>query len=140
MAIPTNQALYDRVKRKIRHRYKKWSAYASGALVKEYKRLGGTFKGSRSRSRGRGIGRWFKEKWIDACKLPKKVPCGRRSRSRSPRKYPYCRPTVRVSSKTPRLASQIGASELARRCRIKRKSPSRRVSARSRSRKRSRSR
>lgn len=44
MPIPTNQDLYDEVKEKIMKSYKKNSAFASGAIVKEYKRQGGKYK------------------------------------------------------------------------------------------------
>ena len=44
MPIPKNQELYDEVKEKIMKSYKKNSAFASGAIVKEYKRQGGKYK------------------------------------------------------------------------------------------------
>ena len=47
-----------------------------------------------------GLTRWFKEKWVDV-KTGK--PCGR-SKGES-RAYPACRPSKRVSSKTPKTAS-----------------------------------
>ena len=62
-------------KKKQKKKFKVWpSAYASGWVVKEYKRLGGTYSGKKSSSRG--ISRWYKEKWINVCKLPKKVSSG----------------------------------------------------------------
>jgi hypothetical protein len=42
------------------------------------------------KSTKRGLTRWFDEEWIDVCKLPKKVPCGRGESRR--KNYPYCRP------------------------------------------------
>ena len=43
--------------------------------------------------------RWFKEKWVDV-KTGK--PCGRQKGEKR-KGYPACRPSRRVSSKTPRL-------------------------------------
>lgn len=48
MAEPTNPALYEKVKKEIRKKYGKPSAYASGATVQEYKRRGGKYKGKKS--------------------------------------------------------------------------------------------
>jgi hypothetical protein len=45
-----------------------------------------------------GLRRWFKEKWVDV-KTGK--PCGRSGKEKSERPYPYCRPSRKVSSKTP---------------------------------------
>ena len=43
--VPTNKALYARVKAEAKRKYKVWpSAYASGYLTKEYKRRGGKYK------------------------------------------------------------------------------------------------
>ena len=61
-----------------------------------------------ARSSG-GLTRWFKEKWVDV-KTGK--PCGR-SKGES-RAYPACRPSKRISSKTPKTASEMSASEKAR--------------------------
>ena len=61
-----------------------------------------------ARSSG-GLTRWFKEKWVDV-KTGK--PCGR-SKGEKPG-YPACRPSKRISSKTPKTASEMSASEKAR--------------------------
>ncbi len=61
-----------------------------------------------ARSSG-GLTRWFKEKWVDV-KTGK--PCGRQKGEK--RGYPACRPSKRVSSKTPKTASEMSASEKAR--------------------------
>ena len=61
-AIPINKKLYERVKAEIYPRYKKPSAYRSGAVVKRYKDLGGKF---RDNEKGRPLARWFKEEWED---------------------------------------------------------------------------
>jgi len=66
------------------------------------------------------LSRWFKEKWVNVCEK-KKTPCG------SGKKSKYCRPTVRVSSKTPRTVKEIPKSKLKKLCAQKRKNPSKKV-------------
>ena len=61
-----------------------------------------------ARSSG-GLTRWFKEKWVDV-KTGK--PCGRQKGEK--RGYPACRPSKRISSKTPKTASEMSASEKTR--------------------------
>jgi hypothetical protein len=123
--IPLNKSLYERVKREAKNKFDVWpSAYASGWLVQEYKRRGGTYEGRKSKDSG--LKRWFDEKWIDVCHLPKKKSCGR-STAKSPTKYPYCRPLKRVNKSTPKTVGELSKKELQRRCSAKRKSPSRRV-------------
>ena len=53
--------------------------------------------------------RWFDEKWVDV-KTGK--PCGRqKGESRS---YPACRPSKRVSSKTPKTTGEMSSKEKSR--------------------------
>ena len=61
-----------------------------------------------SRTKG-GLDRWFKEKWVDV-KTGK--PCGRQKGEK--RGYPACRPSKRVSSKTPKTTGEMSAAEKAR--------------------------
>jgi len=138
--IPKNKKLYNKVKAEAKRKFKVWpSAYASGWLVKEYKRRGGTYSGKKSSSKG--ISRWYKEKWINVCKLPKKVSCGRSKLSATWKKnYPYCRPSKRITSGTPKLASELSKKEIERRCKRKRKSPMKKVMGSRRSKKSRRSR
>ena len=56
-----------------------------------------------------GLDRWFKENWVDV-KTGK--PCGRQKGEK--RGYPACRPSKRVSSKTPKTVGEMTASEKAR--------------------------
>lgn len=63
----------------------------------------------RKSKKGASLKRWLKEEWID---VRTGKPCGR-SKSES-RGVPYCRPKKRVSSKTPRTASEMSASEKSR--------------------------
>lgn len=65
MAEPTNPELYEKVKKEIRKKYGKPSAYASGATVQEYKRRGGKYKGKKSGELNKAIeevGSGFQEK------------------------------------------------------------------------------
>jgi hypothetical protein len=50
----------------------------------------------RKTKKGAALKRWFKEKWVD---VRTGKPCGRRKGEK--RGTPYCRPSKRVSSKTP---------------------------------------
>jgi len=44
-AVPTDKAKYARALAKVKRRAKKWpSAYASGQVVQEYKRMGGRYR------------------------------------------------------------------------------------------------
>ena len=53
-----------------------------------------------------GLTRWFKENWVDV-KTGK--PCGRSKGEK--RGYPACRPSKRVSSKTPKTVGEMTKSE-----------------------------
>ena len=61
-----------------------------------------------ARSSG-GLTRWFKENWVDV-KTGK--PCGRSKGEK--RGYPACRPSKRISSKTPKTVGEMTAAEKAR--------------------------
>lgn len=126
---PKDTKLYEKIKRQAKKKFDVWpSAYASAWLVREYKKQGGKYKGSKNKSQD-GLTRWFDEKWIDVCELPKKKSCGRirGSYKKYERDYPYCRPSVRYSKKTPELAQELSKKEIRRRCSRKRSSPSRKV-------------
>lgn len=98
-AKPTNLELYDEAKSIVYPRYDKPSAYRSGALQKEYKRLGGTY----TEDGDRPLERWFKEKWTDV----------------GNEEYPVYRPTKRVSKKTPLTASEISPASLRKQTALK---------------------
>lgn len=133
MSEPVDKALYERVKRQVKKRVDVWpSAYASGQVVREYKRRGGRYRNKKSRSKrskskrgGRregGLSRWFEEDWRNVCaktRSGKYKKCGRRSAS-SGGSYPYCRPTKRVSSRTPKTWREMSKSEISSMCRRKR--------------------
>ena len=126
-----NPALYDKIHKKIKKKLKQkgrgWSAFASGHLVQAYKKAGGTYSGTRSKKK-EGLTRWFEEKWVNVCKLPKIVSCGRAdaknlSYSELKKKYPYCRPSKKVSSSTPRTAKSLSTAQRKKMCSLKKKDP-----------------
>ena len=55
---------------------------------------------------GAALKRWFKEDWVD---VRSGKPCGRKKGES--RGTPYCRPSKRVSSKTPVTASELTPSQ-----------------------------
>jgi hypothetical protein len=129
MQVPSDKKLYNQVKDEAKKRFLAWpSAYASGWLVREYKRRGGKYEknnNNNNKSKSKGLPRWFSEKWIDVCKLPKKIPCGRSKAN--VKKYPYCRPSIRITSRTPRTVKELSKNELEMRCKRKRQSPNKRL-------------
>ena len=58
---------------------------------------------------GLALKRWFKEDWKDQ-RTGK--PCGRQKGEK--RGTPYCRPSKRISSKTPKTTSEMSSKEKAR--------------------------
>tara|TARA_Y100000389_G_scaffold5902_1_gene5681 strand:- start:7485 stop:7760 length:276 start_codon:yes stop_codon:yes gene_type:complete len=60
----------------------------------------------RKTKKGFALKRWFKEEWTD---VRTGKPCGRSEGEK--RGVPYCRPKKRISSKTPKTASEMTASE-----------------------------
>jgi hypothetical protein len=126
-----NKVMYLKIKNKIKNKLKKngrrWSAYASGQLVKQYKNAGGKYRGKKNNS---GLARWFKEKWIRVDKLPKKVKCGRPkqySTRQYLKDYPLCRPSVKVSKSTPKLASKFTLAQIKKLSKKKKKNPKKRI-------------
>jgi hypothetical protein len=91
----------DACYRKIMARYGKWSALAGLATAKCRREKGIV----RKTKAGLDAKRWKEEGWEDT-KTGK--PCG------SGGKNEYCRPTKRVSRKTPKTKDEMSASELKR--------------------------
>ena len=60
----------------------------------------------RKTKEGAALKRWFKEKWVD---VRTGKPCGRRKGEK--RGTPYCRPSKRVSSRTPVTSGEMTASQ-----------------------------
>ena len=60
----------------------------------------------RKTAKGTALKRWFKEDWKD---VRTGKDCGRKEGEK--RGTPYCRPSKRVSSKTPKTAGEMTAAE-----------------------------
>jgi hypothetical protein len=60
----------------------------------------------RKTEKGAALKRWFKEKWVD---VRSGKPCGRQAGEK--RGTPYCRPSKRVSKKTPVTAKELTPSQ-----------------------------
>ncbi len=60
----------------------------------------------RKTQEGANLRRWFKEEWKD---VRSGKPCGRQEGEK--RGTPYCRPSKRVSSRTPVTASEMSESQ-----------------------------
>ena len=60
----------------------------------------------RKTKKGAALKRWFKEKWVD---VRTGKPCGRTKGEK--RGTPYCRPSKRISSKTPKTSSEMSSAE-----------------------------
>lgn len=91
----------DACYKKVKAQYEVFpSARASQAIAKCRKASGSV----RKSEEGTSLKRWEKEKWQDT-RTGK--PCGAGGDNE------YCRPTKRVSSKTPKIKSEISPSKLA---------------------------
>jgi Family of unknown function (DUF5872) len=101
-AIPLNPVLYEKAKKIVYARYTKPSAYRSGALVKKYKELGGTYADNKKKPTidDRPLSRWFLEQWRDVNKY------------KTATSYPVFRPTIRITEKTPKTVDEIPKERL----------------------------
>ena len=62
----------------------------------------------------KNLNRWFKEKWVDVSRTGKDgkhPPCGRKKAKKGSKGYPKCRPSVKVSSKTPKTSGQMTSGQ-----------------------------
>jgi hypothetical protein len=114
MPIPVNKELYDQVKRMANEVFdSKSGIYRSVWIVRKYKELGGKYKPDKKPKQS-GILRWLKEAWIDL-NQPKKnggyERCGKPN-TINPNLYPLCRPSVRVSPKTPKRYQDISEDRI----------------------------
>ena len=125
-----NPKLYLKIKAKIhkdvKAKKRRWGAYDSGRLVREYKAEGGKYSGSKTdkRSKLSDLDRWYREKWIDACAWPKRRTCGR-TKASIKSKVTYCRPSKIIDRYTPKTVQELSKLEIKRRCAKKSKNPRR---------------
>ena len=91
---PTYPDLYAKATALVKSRVERWpSAYASGQLVQEYKRMAAERYGSQAKpylepfsEKKKPLAKWFGEKWVD---ISTGKPCGS---VKSADYYPVCRP------------------------------------------------
>lgn len=124
MSSPLNKKLYAQVVADAKKRFQVWpSAYASGWVVRRYKERGGKYK--EEKKTDTPLHRWFEEEWINVCKLPKIVPCGRPKANE--KDYPYCRPSKRINKDTPTTVRDLSKKEIEKRCARKKKNPQEKI-------------
>ena len=119
-SIPSNVVntkLYKKIKDNIKKSIsdRRWGAYDSGRLVQMYKQLGGKYSGSKKDT---PLHRWYREKWVNACKWPQNIPCGRTDMRD---KIAYCRPSIKISKNTPKTVQELTKSQINKMCAIKKK-------------------
>ena len=115
MPIPVDNNLYQEARDFIRSRYKKNSAFASGAIVKHYKqqfkkKYGEHEKPYYDDKSPKNLKRWFEEKWVNVNPLMGILKDSA---------YPVFRPTYRVSDKTPTLYQEIPKENLLKQYKLK---------------------
>jgi len=96
-----NPSLYRQALMKADATYKRNSAYKSMFIVKEYKRLGGSYSGEKT---DKGVARWNKEKWIQVVPFlesGKKIACGFGEGGKG------CRPSKRIDKQTPTTIQEL---------------------------------
>ncbi len=117
---PKDMKLYKKVKALADEKFaSKSGIYRSSWIVREYKSRGGKYVGSKPKNSG--LKRWFREEWVDINRPIKnsigKVigykPCGREN-TVDKSKYPLCRPSKRVTSKTPKTYKEISKKSLSK--------------------------
>jgi len=97
MPSPKNKKLYAKAKAKVVAKNPKHSAYRSSQIVKEYKKMGGTYSGSK---RSGKLTKWFKEDWKN-----------QRGGSGYQKKGDYYRPTKKVDKDTPATHKELTKAE-----------------------------
>jgi hypothetical protein len=102
MAIIDNPKLYEKARKIADTKYSKPSAYKSGFIVKTYKKLGGTYTND---GKEKNLKRWFLEDWHDVGNMD----------------YPVYRPSIKVSSKTPLIPTEIDKRNLSQQIMLKQK-------------------
>ena len=125
-----NPKLYLKIKAKIKKDVKakkrRWGAYDSGRLVREYKQAGGKYSGTKTQNKqstkSSNLDRWYREKWIDACAWPKRKSCGR-TKASIKSKVTYCRPSKVIDSNTQKTVQELTKAQIKKRCAKKSKNP-----------------
>ena len=109
MVEPTDEKLYNTVKKKIYKEQPKHSAYRSGTVVKEYKKRFTQKYGKRkspykgNKTKKSGLKRWFDEKWVN-----------QRGEVGYKNKNDIYRPTFRITKKTPTTHGELSKKQIKR--------------------------
>lgn len=108
MSEPTDQVLYNKIKRKVYKDIPKHSAYRSGIVVRKYKIAfqqkhpkKEPYRGTYTRKKG--LKRWFDEKWVN-----------QRGEVGYSHKHDIYRPSKRITKKTPTTHGELTEQELKR--------------------------
>ena len=117
MPLPTDSGLYEEARSFIMSKYKKNSAFASGAIVKHYKGLfkkkyGENTPPYSNDNKPKNLKRWFQEKWVDVNPL---------LGIKDDKAYPVFRPTKKINDATPTLYQEIDKKELLTKSKLKQK-------------------
>lgn len=116
MVKPVDNELYYEVKKLADLKFKeKTSVYKSSWIVREYKKRGGEYIGTKPESKG--LSRWYKEKWVDLnrpIKDKKGATIGYEKCGRHIKKgvYPLCRPSIRITKDTPKTYNEIAKTTI----------------------------
>ena len=111
---PVDSVLYEKVKASVYKRIPKHSAYRSGIVVKEYKTRFREKYGTKrqpysgNRTQKKGLGRWFREKWVN-----------QRGEVGYKYKSDIYRPSRRVTAKTPKTHNELTRKQVKRARRTK---------------------
>ena len=109
MPKPKDMSLYNKVKARVYKRIPKHSAYRSGVVVSSYKKAFSKKYGKRKkpysgkRTKKRGLGRWFKEKWVN-----------QRGKVGYKYKSDIYRPSKRITRKTPTTHKELSRKQIKR--------------------------
>ena len=103
---PRDKELYKKTKKEIYKKIPKHSAYRSGILVQTYKKKFKNKYGNKDpyigkKSNKKGLGRWFKEKWVN-----------QRGEIGYKYKSDVYRPSIKVTKKTPRTYKELNKKEI----------------------------
>lgn len=108
--------IYVKSKKDVLKIYKKHSAYRSMAIMKRYKELGGRIDESKDKTKS--LSRWNSEKWKNLSSVAlglttiKGAPkCGVKHPKQNNNKS-ICRPTVKKSKSTPKLAQTLSKTQI----------------------------
>jgi hypothetical protein len=106
---PTDQKLYDRIKKKVYKDIPTHSAYRSGQLVKQYKeayekKYGKNKKAyTGTKKKDEGLSRWYRENWKTS-----------EGSTTYKKKGDIFRPTKRITKKTPTTLKELSKKQIER--------------------------